>query len=374
MGIYCNRKQIFAFWDKFSRIHCIDTINIRCKVNYVRTRTYSSSIAKDRYRVLFFGSDNFSLASLRALVNEQKSTSSVIDNIEVVSSPDQRTGRNMKHVRKTLVKQFAEEFGLIVHDAPQKSLDDWKPPSLFDLGIVVSFGYFIPANVLKTFSRGAINVHPSLLPMYRGASPIQYSILNGDVETGITIQELHHEVFDAGRILRQIKMPIPPRSTYKSLESILAEQGAELLIDTIKDLDVIRSKVREQDSEKVTYARKIQKEMSYINWSDQTAEEIERLHRAISHQYALRTTFLDRQIQLTSVTLPPSDSHPLTTQSPLFPGTLFYDKNSKILLIACKDNSFIACSRVKMELKKDIDVKDWVNGYDIVNGVTRFGI
>lgn len=102
-------------------------------------------------------------------------------------------------------KLFAEKHNIPVHHTPTtgRTLTGWNPPTPFDLGVVVSFGYFVTPNILKTLPLGAVNVHPSLLPAYRGASPLQYTIMHRDKVGGITVQELDEKAFDAGRILAQ---------------------------------------------------------------------------------------------------------------------------------------------------------------------------
>ncbi|CAG8484610.1 11957_t:CDS:2 [Ambispora gerdemannii] len=283
---------------------------------------------------------------------------------QVVSPPDQRIGRGLKSIKISEVKLFAKEHQLIVHDAPMKTLQGWGIPKpkddenndvssgSFDIGIVVSFGYFLTREILDALP-DAINIHPSLLPKYRGASPIQYSIMNGDKETGITIQELHPKIFDAGRILRQITLPIPPDSTYKRLETYLAEKGAELLIDTLRNFYDYKVNAQPQDLTQVTKAPKIAKEMSIVSWDKLTAEQVVRLDRAISHQPLTSTG----KEEISSL-----------------PGTIFYQHSQESIQIVCANGtSMIGCTSVKMSEKKEIQVKDWINGYPIISGVTRFG-
>jgi methionyl-tRNA formyltransferase len=110
---------------------------------------------------------------------------------------------------------------------------------MYDLGVVVSFGYFIPPHIISAFRYGAINVHPSLLPKFRGAAPIQHTILRGESETGVTVQELDDKEFDAGRILAQTVVDLTPVDlpTYKDLSVFLANVGSDLLIDTLQHFD-----------------------------------------------------------------------------------------------------------------------------------------
>jgi len=159
-------------------------------------------------------------------------------------------------------KVFAENHNIPVHYTPSKgrSLSGWNAPTPFDLGVVVSFGYFVTPEILRTLPLGALNVHPSVLPLYRGASPIQYTIMNRDEVGGVSVQELDDKTWDAGRILAQAKvvswgsawakgvvyvpcLPLflkdlktePPKS-YDDLRDKLSLLGVELLVDTIRNL------------------------------------------------------------------------------------------------------------------------------------------
>ncbi|KAG9289471.1 hypothetical protein G9A89_008032 [Geosiphon pyriformis] len=345
-------------------------------------RNYSSNSSaikpniKAPYNILFFGSDNFSLASLKALVDEKSRYQSIVNSLEVVVPPDRIVGRGLKTSKKSLAKIFAEEHGLRIYDAPDRSLDGWKPPTpsnalSFDIGIVVSFGYFLTPQVLSAIS-DVINVHPSLLPKYRGASPIQYAIKNGDLETGITLQEIHPTYYDAGRILKQITVPIPLNANYLSLEEILATKGAELLLDTLREFEKCKANAQEQDTSKVTRAFKIRKERSFIKWDKMTADRVIRLDRAISHQFPLRTTFNEKMIQLHDLFLP--DDETLKHEPEILPtGTIIYDSKTSSLHIICAGGTRIGCRKVKMEKKNEISVKDWMNGYSVTSGLTKFG-
>ncbi|CAG8614983.1 5714_t:CDS:2 [Dentiscutata heterogama] len=249
----------------------------------------------------------------------------------------------------------------------------------FDIGVVVSFGYFLSPAILESFTKGSMNVHPSLLPKYRGAAPIQYAILNGDQETGITIQELHPEIFDAGKILRQISMAIPSESTYLSLESILAAEGAELLVDTLRYLDYFQANAQEQDTTKATKAPKISKDMAEIKWNQITADRLDKLYRAISHQYSITTNFIEKRIQLHNISLPSELKQQkiriktANIKVNYSPGTIIYDSKSlDSIYVICNDDKLIECRSVKMEGKNEISVKDWINGYGVESGKMKF--
>jgi methionyl-tRNA formyltransferase len=143
------------------------------------------------------------------------------------------------------LKKYALSNGLQVFDAPlsRQEFSKWSPEWLkkntFDFGVVVSFGYFIPRGILELFSKGVVNVHPSLLPKYRGAAPIHHTILNGDKETGISIINLDPSRFDAGTILKQenVVIPNPETITFQELHDMLADKGGSNLVDTIRNFD-----------------------------------------------------------------------------------------------------------------------------------------
>ncbi|CAG8481588.1 3335_t:CDS:10 [Acaulospora morrowiae] len=338
-------------------------------------------------RILFFGSDDFSVASLLALIDEKSSngSSSFIESIEVVVPPGRMTGRGLKQLKQSPVKLLAENAGLIIHEAPPKTLQGWEIPKSrdsvrFDIGVVVSFGYFLPPKIIESFTKGALNAHPSLLPKYRGASPIQYAILNGDKETGVTIQELHHKTFDAGRILRQMTVPIPPLSTCSSLASILAAEASELLVDTLRHFDYYQANAQEQDEKQSTKAPKISRDMAFIKWDQTSSQNLDRLHRAISHQYPLTTIFNGKHVQLHQLSVPAQSEvekfRSLISLRHHEPGTIIFDQhesNLSSIYIVCKgDAELIECKSVKMEGKKEIPVKDWINGYQIESEKMKF--
>ena len=155
-----------------------------------------------------------------------------------------------------------------------EKLEHLKP----DLAVIAAYGKILPKEILNIPRHGFINVHPSLLPKYRGASPIQYAILNGDKETGVTIMKID-EKMDHGKIISNIKYQISKLDTYESLSKKLAELGAELLIKTIPGYISGKIKPVEQEHKKATYTKIIKKEDGKIDWT-KSALEIERMTRA----------------------------------------------------------------------------------------------
>ncbi|ORX99581.1 Methionyl-tRNA formyltransferase [Basidiobolus meristosporus CBS 931.73] len=354
--------------------------------NFFRTRSFprvagvrtfcTSKVENQGLRILFFGTDNFSLASLKRLVEYKKKTpDGFIKSLDVVTPPDQRRGRGLKIIQKAPLKIYAEEEGLSVFHPPPKTMKGWEmpkptqdPTGSFDLGVVVSFGYFLPSRILRSFTKGAVNVHPSLLPKYRGASPIQYAILNGDEETGVSIMELHEEIFDAGRILKQVKVPMPKEPFYHEMEAYLGEVGSKALFETVSNFEENKRNALSQDISKVTLAPKISKEMALIDWKEQSAEEIYRRFRAIGAKFPLTSTFRDSAIQLMNIRM----VEPSADISDACPGTIILDRASHSIQVVCKEGTMIQCDMVKLENKKACSAKDFINGYNILNGQTRF--
>ncbi|KAL5016378.1 hypothetical protein ScPMuIL_005967 [Solemya velum] len=146
------------------------------------------------WRLLFFGTDDFAVATLKALnENRMEPHLRVVDTVDVVSNKG-----------KTAVRKYANEAGLAVHDWP---IPTWQDQ--YDAGILVSFGHLIPERIIHMFPYGILNVHPSLLPRWRGASPIIHTILSGDVVTGISLMEIRPKHFDIGPLLMQKEIPVP---------------------------------------------------------------------------------------------------------------------------------------------------------------------
>ncbi len=223
--------------------------------------------------IIFFGTDEFSAASLRELIAKGFTIGAV------VTKPDARKGRG-QHLVKPIVKEIAEANNIPVWqpirvDAIAEHIKGIKDP----IGVLVSYGRIIPQSIIDLFTPGIINVHPSLLPKYRGPSPIETAILNGDTETGVTIMQLSHAM-DAGPIYSQITVPLLDIETAPELELQLGELGAQELSLTLTS--IINGTVRPtpQDESLATYCQLLTKEDSYPDFTTLTAEQAERNVRA----------------------------------------------------------------------------------------------
>ena len=202
-------------------------------------------------------------ASLKALVAEQS-----FEVVAVVTQPDRPKGRDLKR-QPSPVKAVALGLGLPVlqperarNEAFLAALRAHRP----DLIVVAAYGQLLPPALLEIPRWGCINVHTSLLPKYRGAAPIQWAILNGEAETGVTIMKVDAGL-DTGDILTQATTPIAPGDNAQTLHDRLAMMGAELLVRTIPDYAAGKITSRPQPAEGATYARKITKEDGLLDWS-----------------------------------------------------------------------------------------------------------
>jgi len=234
-------------------------------------------------RVLFLGSPAFALPSLRAL----EATTTLV---AVISQPDRPAGRG-RRVAAPAVARYARERGLSL----------WQPAGLRapaaiqriaelapDLLVTVAYGRIIPAEVLAIPPLGALNAHPSLLPAYRGASPIQQAIADGQSETGVTII-FQTAALDAGDIILQRREAIDPEENSGQLEARLAEMAAELMVDAVRLVAAGKAPRRPQDEAAATYVGKLTKEDGRVDWS-QPARVIANLVRAMDPWPSAYTT------------------------------------------------------------------------------------
>lgn len=214
-------------------------------------------------RIVFMGSAELAVPSLKAIVDRARD-----DVVGVVSQPDRPAGRNRK-LTPCPLKAFAESCGLktmtpgkVGDSESLQALEALRP----DLFVVVAYGQYIPSTVIQLARHEAINVHPSLLPKYRGAAPIQWAIMNGDEQTGVSIIYLAKRM-DAGDILRQECCSIAPDDTSAVLHVRLAELGAELLLKTIEDIRNGCVTRTIQDEAEASEISKFSKEDGNIDWS-----------------------------------------------------------------------------------------------------------
>ena len=226
-----------------------------------------------KYRIVFFGTSEFAIPALRALVVNDMTP------LVVVTAPDKPAGRRLTPTLSPVKKDIFAEVTVLQPDKLNKEFIDRISALNPDVGVVVSYGKIISQTIIDIFPQGILNIHPSLLPKYRGPSPIENTILAGDAETGVTIIQIDDKM-DHGPVIAQQKVSLQKANTsYQELHNHLAELGAELLIETLPKWIDGKIKTTSQDDTRATYTHLIKKEDGHIDWS-RDASYIERMVRA----------------------------------------------------------------------------------------------
>ncbi len=301
-------------------------------------------------RIIFMGTPEFAVPSLQRLVDAGYNI------VAVITAPDKPSGRGMQ-MNESAIKKYALSKGLKILQ-PEKLKDPDFLNELrelhADLQVVVAFR-MLPQVVWNMPSMGTINLHGSLLPQYRGAAPINWAIINGEKETGVTTFKLLQEI-DTGNILLQKKIRIGDTETAGELHDEIMEVGSDLLLQTVNDLAKGNLKeVRQQNTETsiLHHAPKIFNETCEINWQ-KTVDEIYNLIRGLSPYPAAFTFLKDKKLKIFR-------SEKDFTNPKENPGTFISD-NKTFLKFACKDG-YISIIELQMEGKKKMYVEDFLRGW-----------
>ena len=273
--------------------------------------------------------------------------------VAVWTQPDRPAGRGNK-LTQTPVKEFALKHGLTVHQ-PAKIRNE-EALALFashdaDLSVVVAYGRILPSTFLRAPRRGCINVHFSLLPQYRGAAPINWAIVRGEKETGVTTMQMD-EGLDTGAILLQRGTTIGEAETAPQLMSRLSVMGADLLGETLAKLDEINP--REQNEEKATFAPVLQREDGLVDWALDAAQ-IERRVRGFQPWPNVYTRHNRQRLVIWRASVV-SDQHLQGSVSEIVKA------HGDELIVACGDETLLRLHEVQPEGKRRLSVRDFLNG------------
>jgi methionyl-tRNA formyltransferase len=296
-------------------------------------------------KIVFFGSDSFSLPFLEYLYEKNFEISLVI------TTPDKPKGRGLK-LEETPTKSFAKRFNLNFIEVDKfKNFIEKIENVKGEIGVVVSFGKIIPESVLSIFPKGVINVHPSLLPKYRGPNPIRWQILNGERESGITIIKLTKEV-DAGPILIQKKIEIDENDNYTKLSKKLIDCGKEILIEAIELIKLGKDRFFEQIGV-ATYAPKFEDDFEKIDFN-LNGDYLRRKILSLSLEPGAYAFFREKRIKILDATILKESYKGEAGE------IVFVEKNS----FGIKTLDYILIPKlVKVEGKKEMGVKEFINGY-----------
>lgn len=242
-------------------------------------KRYTTAASTEPLRILFCGSDAFSIASLRAVHDEKLNRPDLIASLDVVHRPGKRTGRGLKVVREVPIQTAAGELGLPRHEID--TFTGWSPPTArgapVNLIIAVSFGLFVPPRLLDSAKYGGLNVHPSLLPDLRGPAPLHWALLRRYSHTGITVQTLHPKQFDHGKIVAQTSSPgiaIPEGSRPNDLMDLLAPIGGRMLVEVLRNRKFLDPPTQQSSSASIVHAPKIRPDDRCMDGHDWDAEEV----------------------------------------------------------------------------------------------------
>jgi len=302
-------------------------------------------------RIVFMGTPAFAVASLSALLAAEMNV------VAVVTAPDKPAGRGMQ-MQESAVKQFALAHKLTVLQ-PEKlksaaflaTLQNLQP----DLQIVVAFR-MLPEVIWSLPPMGTLNVHGSLLPQYRGAAPINWVLIHGEKETGVTTFQLEHAI-DTGAILLQEKIEITEKMTAGELHDIMMEVGASLLIETVTGLlkNTIQPIPQETvlDENFLKHAPKIFTKDTEINWQD-TVQSIHNLVRGLAPFPGAITKIEDKVVKLFSTYV--------IQEKPFEPFGTFVTDGKTFAKIACGDG-YLGLNDIQWEGKKRMPILDFLRGY-----------
>ncbi|MBK7220819.1 MAG: methionyl-tRNA formyltransferase [Saprospiraceae bacterium] len=301
-----------------------------------------------KLKVVFMGSPDFAVNSLQAILEGG------YDVAAVVTATDKLGGRGGKQVLMTDVKKFALEHGLrLLQPEKLKSqafLSELKEIH-HDVQVVVAFR-MLPEVVWSLPPKGTINVHASLLPKYRGAAPINWAIIQGEKETGVTVFKLQHEI-DTGKIIRQAAIPIEDNDNFGTLYNKLKQLGASELIEALNDISTDSAHYLPQSDELASHAPKIFHETCQINFY-QGSVQVHNFIRGLCPYPAAWFEFGGQEMKVMT-------ARPIQEKHSLVPGEYRtdYKKNLRI----ATDDGFIELLRVKYEGKREMEIGDFLNGF-----------
>lgn len=299
-------------------------------------------------RVLFMGTPDFAVPSLKCLL------AAGYEVVGVFTQPDRPKNRGMK-LQAPPVKEFALQHDIPVFQ-PEKLKDGMATSIIRELNpeliVVAAYGRILPKEILDFPELGCINVHSSLLPKYRGAAPIHWAILNGEEESGVTIMHMAEEL-DAGDIISQKKIMIDPDETVEVLHDRLAMLGAELLTETILEIQKGTAKRAKQDKDFVSYAPMLSRELSPMDWTHSA--------QALHNQVRGLIPWPSAVTELSGVRCKILKTKVLQEASQEAAGTVLEAGNSGIK-IACGGGSVLLIEELQPEGKRRMSAADYLRG------------
>lgn len=305
-------------------------------------------------RIIFMGTPDFSVPTLEALVASEHEVAAV------VTQPDKPKGRG-KEIHMSPVKECALKHNIPVYQ-PVRARDEafveemrtLKPDAM----VVIAFGQILPKSLLDLPKYGCVNIHASLLPKYRGAAPIQWAVINGDEETGITTMMMDVEM-DTGDMLEKTVVKLNPDETGGSLFDRLSLLGGDLILSTLSKLEKGEITPQPQDHAQATYVKKISKSMGDIDWT-MDAVSIERLVRGLNPWPSAFTRWNGKMLKIWEAQVLPDPE----TKAPCGSVIRASDEGLKIQT----GNGVLCVTSLQLEGKKRMDTAAFLRGYQVESG------
>lgn len=306
--------------------------------------------------IVFFGSDNFALPALEALLKSRHKVSSV------VTQPDRKKGRGL-HLGPTLIKQLALKYEQIIYqpfsiNTPQAAdfLKSFQP----DLFVVVAYGQLLSAQILAVPKLFSINAHASLLPKYRGAAPVNWAVINGERTSGVSIIKLSDRM-DAGPIIAQKECGISAEDSVITLEERLAGLAAGLLLQSLDKIEKRDYLLTPQEESKATYAPKLQKSDALIDWQ-KNAENISNLIRGCLGWPGAYTSYRGKMLKINKAV-----SSPSAGVCASYPPGAVTEVSKQGIAVAARD-TILLIKELQLEGKKTMKAADFISGHKITVG------
>ena len=299
--------------------------------------------------IVFAGTPKFAADHLEILLNSEHKVTCIL------TQPDKASGRGKK-VKFSPVKEIAIREGIEVLQPNSlsgekilKALENTK----IDLMLVVAYGLLIPKKVLEVPKKGSVNIHASILPNWRGAAPIEYSICSGDKETGISYMRMT-EGLDEGPILEVHKCKIEEKDNLGTLENKFIDLSKKKLLPFLKKFAKGEIKEVEQENSKATFAPKINTSYQQIDWSC-NSNEIDRRIRSMNPKYGAFSFLGSKRIKIYK-------SSPTQSNLKLKPGVIEISETGE-LLVGCKNHTVLKIDEIQIEGKKVVSSKEFIQGY-----------
>ncbi|MDF7626976.1 methionyl-tRNA formyltransferase [Lactobacillaceae bacterium L1_55_11] len=302
------------------------------------------------YRVVFMGTPQFAVPVLAGLVAD-----SAYQVQAVVTQPDRPQGRKHK-LTPSPVKALASEHNLPVLQ-PEKITGSAEMQEVIDLApdfiITAAFGQFLPESLLDAAKIGAVNVHASLLPKYRGGAPVHYAIMNGDAKTGVTIMYMVKKM-DAGDILAQQSLAIADDDNVATLMDKMSEIGRDLLLETLPKLAAGQVTGQKQADEAVSFAPNITRQQQYLNFEQETADQLDHHIRGLYPGHPAYVDVADQRVKLIKV-------KPVDQETDAPAGTVV-ERTKKRLVVAAANHTQLSIEELQPAGKAAMPVAAYLNG------------